>query len=175
MRNFHRLAQNLAIGPLMATLMRHPELWDQDRTRTTIPQGPHSQAQDILLRFGKPDLDDTGPFENRPPMAILGALATVLGVMQLVGGSELGRVMVTRLPPGAKIGLHADEGGYARRFTRHQLMLQCAPGVQFICGGETFCASGGDLFWFNSHLEHEVINNGPDDRIALIVDCRIDA
>src|ERR1700685_2242706 len=135
MHNFHRLAQSLAIGPSMATLMRHPELWDKDRTRTTIPGGPHAEAQDVILRFGKPSVDDTGPFENRPSMAVLGAMSTVLGVMQLVGGSELGRVMITRLGQGKRIGPHADEGLYARRMTRHQLMLQCNPGVQFICGG----------------------------------------
>jgi hypothetical protein len=154
--------------------MRHPELWDQDKLRTTIPGSPHGQARDILMRFGKPDVDDTGPFENRPSMAILGAMATVLSVMQLVGGSELGRVMITSLPSGARILPHADEGLYARRMTRHQLMLQCMPGVQFICGGETFCAQTGDLFWFNSILEHEVINNSADDRFAMIIDVRID-
>lgn len=174
MHNFHVLAQNLAIGPLLATLKRHPELWDQDRLRTTLPGGPHGQAQDILLRFGKPDVDDIGPFENRPSMAVLGAMTTALGVMQMVGGSELGRVMITSLPPGARILPHADEGTYARRFTRHQIMLSCLPGVQFICGGETFCAQSGDLFWFNSALEHQVVNNSADERIAMIVDCRID-
>lgn len=174
MHNFHRLAQNLAIGPLLAALMRHPELWDQDKLRTTIPGGPHSAASDVLLRFGKPDVDDIGPFENRPSMAILGALATVLGVMQLVGGSELGRVMITSLPPGARILPHADEGAYAERFTRHQIMLQCEPGNVFKCGGESLAPSSGDLFWFNHHLEHEVINNSAHERLALIIDCRID-
>ena len=154
--------------------MRHGELWDQDRLRTTLPNSPHEACSDIILRFGKPSVDDIGPFDNRPSMTILGALATVLGIMQLVGGSELGRVIITRLAPGKQISRHADEGSYARRMVRHQLMLQCPPGVQFICGDETFCATSGDLFWFNSQIEHSVINNGPDDRIALIIDCRID-
>lgn len=158
----------------MATLMRHGELWDQDRLRTTLPDGPHGAASDILLRFGKASMDDVGPFENKPSMAVLEAKATVLGVMQLVGGSELGRVIVTRLPPSARITPHADEGGYAARFTRHQIMLQCEPGNIFKCGGESLAPTSGDLFWFNHRLEHEVINNSSADRIALIVDCRID-
>ena len=174
MRNFHRLAQNLAVSPLLATLMRHPELWDQDRVRTTIPEGPHAQASDILLRFGKPSVDDTGPFENRPSMTLLEAKGTVLGIMQLVGGSELGRVIITRLPPGARILPHADEGIYAQRMTRHQIMIQCLPGNVFRCGEESISPTTGDLFWFNSSLEHEVINNSQDDRIAMIVDCRIE-
>lgn len=174
MRNFHRLAQNVNVAPLLATLMRHPELWDQDRLRTTIPNSPHSEASDVILRFGKPDMDDVGPFENRPSMALLGALATVLGVMQLVGGSELGRVIVTRLPSGARIHPHADEGAYARRMVRHQIMLQSLPGNVFRCGDEIISPLSAELWWFNTALEHEVINNSQDDRLALIVDCRID-
>ncbi len=174
MRNFHRLAQNVNVAPLLATLMRHGELWDADRTRTTIPGGPHAQASDILLRFGKPSLDDTGPFENRPSMATLGARETVLGVMQLVGGWELGRVIITRLPAGGRILPHADEGAYARRFTRHQIMLQSLPGNVFKCGGESISPLCGELWWFDSSQEHEVINNSSDDRLVLIVDTRID-
>src|SRR5438552_4088155 len=172
MRNFHRLATGVNVAPLLATLMRHGELWDQDRLRTTLPGGAHGQASDILLRFGKPSLDDIGPFDNRPSMAVLGARETVLGVMQLVGGSELGRVIITRLPPGCKIGAYADEGAYSERFTRHQIMLQCEPGNVFKCGEESLAPTSGDLFWFNHHLEHEVINNSVSSRISLIVDCR---
>lgn len=175
MRNFHRLAQGLAIAPLMMTLLRHPELWDADRTRTAIPGGPHAAASDIILRFGKPSLDDTGPFDNRPAMTTLGAMNMALGVMQLVGGSELGRVVITRLPPGCRITPHADEGSYSRTFTRHQIMLESQPGNVFRCGGEEISPLTGDLWWFNSSLEHEVVNNSVSDRLALIVDCRIDA
>ncbi len=174
MRNFHRLAQNVNVAPLLATLMRHGELWDCDRLRTTQHNSPHSQASDILLRFGKPSLDDTGPFENRPSMAVLNARETVLGVMQLVGGWELGRVIVTRLPPGGRIFPHADEGAYARRFTRHQIMMQSLPGNVFKCGGESISPLTGELWWFDTSLEHEVINNSETDRIAIIIDCRID-
>lgn len=174
MRNFHRLAQNVNVAPLLATLFRHPELWDQDRLRTTTPNSPHGEASDVILRFGKPSLDDTGPFDNRPSMALLGALNTVLGVMQLVGGSELGRVIITRLPPGARILPHADEGKYARRMTRHQIMLQSLPGNVFRCGEESISTLSTELWWFNTELEHEVINNSQDDRLALIIDCRID-
>lgn len=139
-----------------------------------MDNSPHGEASDVILRFGKPSVDDHGPFDNRPSMAVLGALQTVLGVMQLVGGSELGRVIVTRLPPGGRILPHADEGEYAARFTRHQIMLQCEPGNVFKCGGESLAPTTGDLFWFNHHLEHEVINNSAHDRLAMIIDCRID-
>jgi uncharacterized RmlC-like cupin family protein len=172
-RNFHKLSGGIAVGPLMATIARHGELWNQDRTRTGIPNSPHGSVDDILLRFGKPSLDDLGPFENKPSMALLEARAMVLGVMQLVGGSELGRVIITRLPPGAKIGAHADEGEYARRMVRHQVMVQSLPGNVFRCGDESISTETGELFWFNSSIEHEVINNSKDDRISLIIDCRI--
>ena len=107
-------------------------------------------------------------------MTILGAMPTVLGIMQLVGGSELGRVLITRLPPGASILPHADEGAYARRMVRHQLILRSMPGNVFRCGGEEIATVSGELFWFNSSLEHEVVNNSTDDRLAMVIDCRIE-
>lgn len=174
MRNFHRLAQSVNVAPLLATLFRHPELWDEDRLRTTMPNTPHADASDIILRFGKPSVDDHGPFHSRPSMAVLGALPTALSVMQLVGGSELGRVIITRLPPGGRILPHSDDGQYARLMTRHQVMLQSLPGNTFRCGEDSILPISGELWWFNTELEHEVINNSADDRIVLIVDCRID-
>lgn len=174
MRNFHKLASGLNVAPLVAKLYRHPELWDRDRTRTDYEGSPHIQASDILLRFGKPTLNDTGPFENRPSMAILGAKDLVLGVMQLVGGFELGRVIISRLGPGLTITPHADEGLYAETMVRHQIMLECLPGNVFRCGGEEIAPATGDLFWFNNSLEHEVLNNSVDDRLAMVIDCRID-
>jgi hypothetical protein len=174
MRNFHRLAQGLAVGPLMASIARHPDLWDSDKLRTGIANGPHAEASDIILRFGKPDINDLYPSDDRPAMALLGAKGMALQIMTLVGGSELGRVLVTRLEPGKHILPHADEGTYSDRFDRYHVCLQSLPGNLFRCGDEAISPETSDLWWFNSSIEHEIANNSKDDRITLIVDVRID-
>jgi len=174
MLNFHRLAQNIAVGPLLASIARRPDLWDADKLRTLFENSPHAQAQDIILRFGKPDINDLYPCEDRSAMALLGAKSIALSVMQLAGGSELGRVLVTRLCPGKRILPHADEGAYSERFDRYHVCLQSLPGVTFRCGGEKISPASGELWWFRNGLEHEIVNNSADDRITMIIDVRID-
>lgn len=107
-------------------------------------------------------------------MALLGAKQTALQIMGLVGGSELGRVLVTRLGPGKRILPHADEGEYSKRFDRYHVCLQSLPGNVFRCGDESISPETGDLIWFNNKVEHEITNNSKDDRVTLIVDIRID-
>lgn len=174
MRNFHKLSGGIAVGPLMATLMRHPELWNENRLRTSIPHGPHNEVDDIILRFGAPSIDDIGPSEDKPPMGLLKAKEMALGVMQLVGGSELGRVVITRLEPGKKIYAHCDEGKYSERFDRYHICLQSLPGNVFRCGEEVISPVTGDLWWFDNTILHEITNNSADSRITCIVDVRID-
>ena len=173
MRNFLRLMQNAGVQPTIASLMRQPELWDTDTVRTTITNGPHSQISDILLRFGPPDLS-TLQCRDLPAMRdIFGAKMLSLDVMRLVNGDQLGRVIITRLKPGGKIAPHADEGEYAEFYSRYHLVLQGLPGSLFRCGDETIQMLTGELWWFDSHLEHEVINNSQDDRIHMIIDARV--
>lgn len=174
MRNFHKLSGGIVVGPLMATIARHSELWNNDDLRTALPESPHAQASDMILRFGRPDINDLYPADDRPSMALLGAKQTALQVMGLVGGSELGRVLVTRLEPGKRILPHVDEGAYSERFDRYHVSLQSLPGNVFRCGDEQVSPETGDLYWFNNNIEHEIVNNSNDSRITLIIDVRID-
>lgn len=158
----------------MSAIARQPHLWDSDKLRTGIANGPHADASDIILRFGKPDINDLYPSEDRTAMALLGAKGIALQILNLVGGSELGRVLITRLPPGKRILPHADEGAYSERFDRYHVCLQSLPGNVFRCGDEQISPETGDLWWFANGIEHEIVNNSQDDRITLIIDCRID-
>lgn len=172
MRNFLRLMNNATVLPTLASIMRQPELWDADDVRTTIPNGPHSQVSDILLRFGAKDLTTLQCFDRPAMRDVFGAKVTSLDVMRLVNGDQLGRVMITRLPPGGRIEPHVDEGEYAEFYSRYHLVLHGSPGSLFRCGGETVNMITGELWWFDSHLEHEVVNNSPEDRIHMIMDIR---
>lgn len=174
MLNFHRLAQNIDVGRLMASIARRPDLWDADRLRTDFEHSPHAEAQDIILRFGAASVHDLHPNIDRPAMTDLGAKPMALQIMGLVGGSELGRVIVTRLEPGKRILPHADEGEYNEWFDRYHVCLQSLPGNVFRCGDEQIAPLSGELYWFNNRLDHEIVNNSQDDRITLIIDIRID-
>lgn len=187
MRYFYRLVEGVRVLPLMAAIARQPQLWNQDNCRREFAETPHAATGDILLRFTDTGLNgtlrnsvsnyaDCLEMIDRPAMQTLPDVKSeVLNVMRLVGGSRLGRVIVTRLEPGKKILSHKDViGEYAKYYTRYHLVLQGLPGSLFSCGDETVQMLTGELWWFDASAEHSVANNSKDDRIHMLIDVRID-
>lgn len=169
--------------PLMAALMRQPELWNQNKLRTTHPESPHTEVSDIWLRFN--DLtkyEAAGEYSgvidehesiDYPAFALLPqARQIIFDLMRTVEGKRLGRVLITKMLPGAKIAPHVDGGEHAAYYERYHVILQNNPGSIFRCGDETITMKTGDVYWFNNAIEHEVINNSADDRLTLIVDIK---
>ena len=161
--------------PLMHALVLNPELWDEDMMRTTFEGSPHKEVSDILLRFGKPDGDDL-MVADRPGIQKLPMAKTLaLDLMRGVGGTQLGRMVITRLDPGKKILPHNDvKGIYCNWYSRYHVVLQGLPGSLFSCGDETVNMRTGEIWWFDAHAEHFVANNSGDDRVHMLVDVRID-
>jgi hypothetical protein len=182
MRNFHRLAQGMDFGPLVNAITRNPQLWDQNTLRTTHPATPHHQVSDIWVRFNSLDeFEKTGNPEYIidqhesiwfPAASLLPVRPLLFDLMRTVEGERLGRVIITRLAPGCAITPHVDSGDHAAYYTRYQLALYSLPGNIFRCGNETVQMKTGEVWYFNNGLEHEVVNNSADDRLALIVDVR---
>lgn len=176
MRYFYKLAEGVQVLPMMASIARQPNLWNGDNCRKEFEQSPHTQVDDILLRFGAKDGDNLEAV-NTPAMAhVTGAMDNVLNIMRLVQGVRLGRVLITRLAPGKKIAPHADtQGKYSEYYTRYHLVLLGEPGSLFNCGDETVNMRTGELWWFDARAEHSVINNSKDDRVHMLIDVRIDS
>lgn len=178
MRNFLQIAENIDTMPILSALAVNQHLWNANDLRTSHPSSPHDEADDIWLFFNRiPEnpaevIDDIQTFPY-PAWDKLPIKDMVLNLMRAVGGVQLGRVLITRLKPGAKIKPHIDEGAPATFYSRYQIMLQCLPGVDFTAGNETVRMKTGDVWWFDNRQEHEVINNSAGDRVALIVDCRV--
>jgi len=186
MRNFHLIAQDVAVDPLLLAIKRHPELWKEDTYLRDYPQGPFGDTDTIMLRFPVKTVKETeeelrkygesdGQHESidYPPFAYLTeARPIIFGLMATVQGERLGRVMINRLRPGGRIFPHADTPVHAEYYSRHHVVLQSAPGSNFRCGDETINMPKGTVWWFNNKIEHEVQNNSGDDRIHMIVDIR---
>jgi hypothetical protein len=51
LRNFLKIAEGVDVMPLLSALARSPELWNQNLLRTTHQSSPHTQVDDIWLRF----------------------------------------------------------------------------------------------------------------------------
>lgn len=178
MRHFLKIGET-DVAPVVEALARAPQLWDQHRLRTEHPGAAHAQVNDIWLWFN--DIDpaalaavaddrDTVPY---PAWAALPQVRPIIfDLMRRVSGVRLGRVLITRLPPGGRIAPHVDGGAPATYFDRYQIALQSLPGVLFRAGDEQVGFATGEVWMFDNTQEHEVINNSADDRLALIVDIR---
>lgn len=181
MRNFLKLAQGVNTMPLLHSIQRQPELWNEFNLRTHYPNSPHNDADDIWLRFNDKTLWETDPQKvmdepesvNYPAWDKLPQVhQIVFDLMRTIEATRLGRVMITRLAPGKVITPHIDGGAYAAYYDRYHVILQNLPGANFRAGGDVICPNAGDVYWFNNRIEHEVINHSKDDRITLIVDAR---
>lgn len=176
MRNFLKIAEGVDTTPILHGLAQHPDLWDEHTARTTYPNTPHAEVSDILVWYN--DLDQepqtiANDIEVRPYRAwdeLPQLRPVVFDLMRRVEGVRLGRVVITRLPPGKCISLHTDDGLPAELFSRYHLTLQAQAGCLFKCWGETLMERTGTAFMFNNRLQHGVINNSADDRLTLICD-----
>lgn len=183
MRYFYKVASGVEVRPLMLALMAREHLWNQQTFRTTFPNTPHAAVDDIWLRFSDPAKCDTTThvIGDDRPIWFQGAIdlpqvqPIVLDLMKLVGAYELGRLLITRLRPGGRILRHADrDGSYVQTAdrARYHVVLNGAPGSLYNVADETVQMLTGEVWWFNAHEEHEVVNNSADDRIHLLVDVR---
>ena len=177
MRNFLRLAEGVETMPLVHALRANPGLWNQNTLRRSTPE--LCESDDIWLRFPTEAAcleQGLGAYEcvNYPAMSALPMVRQVIfGLMRQVEGERLGPVIITRLAPGGRIYPHDDGAAHTSYYKRYQIALHSLPGVLFRAGTETVSMRTGEIWWFDNSIEHEVVNNSPDDRLALIVDIRL--
>lgn len=179
MRSFQKIFEGFDVVPLLNALACREHLWNANALRTSFPGSPHAQTDDIWLFFNNVPEDEgevvndilTRPYPAWKELPEVRPL--VFGLMHRIGGVQLGRVMITRLPPGKTIPEHADSGAPADYYERYQFALRANPGCVFHCGGEIVQFNMGECWWIDNRRPHCVINNSNDDRLALIVDVRI--
>lgn len=178
MRHFLKIADGIDVIPLLNALAQRPELWNQYTLRTDHPDSPHREADDVWVMFNDIHEDpaavvddiDVIPYPAWAEIPLLRPL--ILDLMRRVEGVRLGRVIISRLAPGASIPEHVDQGAPATYYTRYHLALQSGPGALTRSGGETINYAPGEFWWFDNRAPHSVINNSADDRIVIIVDVR---
>lgn len=177
MNNFQCIASNVDVVPLLNAVMRDRALWNQNTLRTIHHNTAHGEVDDIWLRFNNVEdiekvVDDTECINYPAWWSLPQARGIIFDLMRRVEGERLGRVLITRLRPGGKITPHVDGGAPATYYDRFHVVLNSAPGCLFRAGEETVHMGPGQVWWFDNTQEHEVLNNGVDDRIHMIVDIR---
>lgn len=180
MNNLVKIAAGLDVAPLLLAIARQPNLWDRHRIRKDVPGTPHADMSDIWLRYNdeKPfkESGDYSKFNDEHDAvfypewyALPQVRPIVFGLMARVEAVRLGGVLITRIPPGGRIEPHADEGWHAKYYnTKLYVVLQSNPQCVNRVEDERVSMAPGDVWYFDNTKEHEVVNDGPDDRITLI-------
>lgn len=175
---------------LLIAIKRKPDLWKEDTYLRDYPQGPFGEIESIMLRFPEKRVfeqeEEVEAYKrgehfydqhesiDYPAYAILSeARQMIMGLMAYVQGERLGRVMINKIAPGGKIFPHADTPEHTNYYTRFHIVLQSAPGCFIRAENEQLEMRGGDVFWFNNKLEHEVVNNSNVDRISMVIDIKV--
>lgn len=183
MTNFLKIAEQMDVLPLLLAIQRQPQLWNQNTLRTTHPGTPHTEVDDIWLRFndlalyqktGDPaHILDQHESINYPALAALPqARPLIFWLMARAEGERLGRCLITRVKPGCRIAPHEDGGEHAAYYERFHIVLQSNDHSRFACGDEEVIMQAGEIWWFDNSKMHAVYNDGAVDRIHLIVDIR---
>jgi hypothetical protein len=80
------------------------------------------------------------------------------------------RALLTRLPPGAEIRPHIDDGYSLKRCHRIHVPLVTSPQTLFRVGDTRFNMGEGEMWEINNRRLHAVTNGGDAARIHLIMD-----
>lgn len=143
--------------------------------RITHPESPHRHAEDVLIRFNAmPEAGDELSVLEDDVMIDYLTIPAINDIVELtkklVGGKEVGRVMLSKLPEGKMIYAHADTGSYAEKYKRYHFCIT-AEDCLFRSGNEIVKMMPGEIWWFNNLIEHELFNRVAD-RVHLIMDIK---
>lgn len=180
MKNFQLLARDIETSTLLNQILRQPDLWDENDLRTKHPGTAHSQVSDIWVWFNEIPKDtnkiinDKEVIPYRAWTALPALRPVIFAMMRQVEATRLGRVIITRLPPGKEITPHVDMGAPAEYYSRYHLAIQCLPGNIFKIDDEEVSFRTGEIWWIDNKKMHSVVNNSGDDRIVCIIDLRCD-
>jgi hypothetical protein len=184
MRNFMLLAGGIDVLPLALALQIQPELWNQHNERKEFDGTSHAGTSDIWVRYNDPKNLAYG-YEKftqehdsvwHPAYYKLPQLRPIVfSLMARCEAVRLGGVLITRIPPGGHILPHADKGWHPEYYNvKLYVPIQTNPQCINRVGDEHVVMRTGDCWYFNNLVEHEVINNGNDDRMTLIICLRCD-
>lgn len=179
MEHFLCVTTNLDVLPLLYAVSNQPHLWNQDPVRTTHPGSVHSAVSDILAFFQRPGYDASSgdvnhECEPRPAWWALPELRPlVFGLSARVLATRVGRVMITRLPPGKEIPPHRDHPAQTAYYNRFHIILCSPPECVFQIEEEQVCMRPGECWRVDNSKEHAVYNQGSTERWSLIVDLHV--
>ncbi len=187
MSSMHRIGHVDVYG-LRQEIDSHPELWNKHTMRTSMfANSPHREVNDIWLRYNAWENfnpDDPCAFANEhtsvnyPAWDLLPSAGMIINEL-LNDGDELGGCLITKIYPEKRVYPHSDAGAWHSTYyeTKLLVLVQATYHQHFLFYNdngvtEDHIGVSGDIFEFDNHPVHEVVNNSHIDRISLIAAVR---
>lgn len=184
MKNFLKIGEGIDTSQILMAIQFHPELWDRYAQRKGYEGTPHLAMSDIWLRYNDPKNLEQGydkfTSEHDPVWypsvnELYAVKPLIFALMYRVQATRLGGVLITKIPPKGRILPHTDKGWHPEYYpVKLYIPLQSNDGCVNRVENELVNMKVGEAWYFNNLVEHEVINDGEDDRITLIVCMRCD-
>lgn len=185
MKHFTLITEGIGVSPILRELEGCEHLWNQHSARTTAPGTPHRTSSDLWLRY-----NDVTPYERGerpwstfndehvpifyPAWALLPSLHPIVSLlMRMTDTNRLGGILITKIPPGCGIDRHADSSWHVDVHRKLYLSLKSVPGAVFGCEHdgvrEELNPEPGQVWEFDNHKPHWVVNASTIDRITCII------
>jgi mannose-6-phosphate isomerase-like protein (cupin superfamily) len=177
MNHFQQIMGGIDVLPLLMAIKLKPELWDAQTLRKDRPNNAHKQTQDIWIRYNDPDLVNEPDYTEEhmsvwhPAYFELPQLRPIIfGLMARLEATQLGGILITKIPPKGSVLPHIDKGWHPEYYPL-KLYIPLQTNAQCVnrCEDEMVTMKTGDCWYFCNTVEHEVINEGNEDRITLII------
>ncbi|PKH07400.1 aspartyl/asparaginyl beta-hydroxylase domain-containing protein [Moritella sp. Urea-trap-13] len=138
--------------------------WDVQPLRTLQK---NALQHPILQSFA---LEEQGNWIDLPVLATLPKIRRILNWFQC----DIEAVRLMRLKPDAHIQSHQDKGlAMEYGFARFHIPICAAEQVEFMVNGKLLPMKNGELWYLNADATHSVRHVGNDDRINLVIDCKV--
>ena len=175
----YSLGVRLDVTSAVEQIEANPELWNQYTLRTERYGTPHNAVSDIWVRYnafenlnGDPVSFTQMPHRSEwyPCVNDIPAVKRLAeNVYKLVGGTELGGVLITRIPPGGEVKPHIDTGWHAEYYSKYAVQLKGNKDQTFYFEDCELRPLTGDLYSFDNSKLHGVKNDSDEDRMTLII------
>jgi mannose-6-phosphate isomerase-like protein (cupin superfamily) len=176
-----KIAEGLDFSLLRAQLTVRQHLWNQITYRKEGRGTPHSQMDDIWLRYRSDEAfkargDYHGIAEGEfhcvfyPAWSELPAVRPIcFALMTKLEAVELGTMIIYRLAPGKRIDPHTDAGWAVNYYsTKIHVCLQGGMKCGYRVMNEFKPFKTGDVYIFDNRFEHEIVNETDEDMIMLV-------
>lgn len=172
------LHKRFDINELRQQLGANPDIWNLYPFRTTNPNSPHREVNDVWVRYNA--IENLGPTFNEPHESVwypvaekIPAVKTLCEeVLQEMGATEFGGVLITQIPAHAQVYPHSDHGWHAERYEKFAVLLRGNSEQSFCFDGYEHRCEPGDSFTFINQYRHWVLNPTDEPRETLIVCAR---